>query len=285
VAELQRTLQDLAATAGSVPLRDALQQAVDAAARLQPAVGSGVMIADGEHVLRYVAASDGHGRELERIQEHTGTGPCVEALVMGEVVVTPDASSDPRWPEIHASLQDTRVRAVIGLPLHVGGAVVGSLDVYRDRAQPWSEPEREALVAYAALVDRLLIAALQAERHERTVQQLEYALEHRIKIERAVGMLMERDGVDAVDAFQRLRKQARDGRRRVVEIADELLARTAATGCRSAGACRPALRSPRRAPPAARRRGPRRPRRRSRPPATAPARRRRAPRSARGRRR
>jgi GAF domain-containing protein len=224
VAELQRTLQDLAANAGSVPLGDALQQAVDAASRLHSAVGSGVMIADGEHVLHYVAASDGHGRVLEQIQEQTGTGPCVAALVEGRIVETEDASSDPRWPEIHEHLRDTRVRAVIGLPLHVGGAVVGSLDVYWDAPRTWDEQEREGLIAYAALVDRLLIAALLAERHERTVQQLEHALEHRITIERAVGVLMEREGIEAVTAFQRLRKHARDSRRRVADIAGDLLA-------------------------------------------------------------
>jgi GAF domain-containing protein len=223
VADFQRTLQDLAANAESVPLGDALQQAVDAAARLQAAVGSGVMIADGEHVLHYVAASDGHGRELERIQELTGTGPCVEALVEGHVVMTPNATTDSRWPEIHEHLADTRVRAVIGLPLHLGGAVVGSLDVYRDSEQEWTEQQREALVAYAALVDRLLIAALHAERHERTVQQLEHALEHRVVIERAVGMLMEREGIDALTAFQHLRKQARDSRRRAADVAAEIL--------------------------------------------------------------
>jgi GAF domain-containing protein len=225
VPDLQQTLEALAAKTESVPLDDALQQAVEAAATLYSGSGSGVMLADGEHVLHYVVATDGHGRDLERVQELTGTGPCVDALVEGHAVHTVDASTDERWPEIHEALADTAVRAVLGTPIHVGGAIVGSLNLYRDTTDPWPQEQIDGLVAFSRLVDRLLIAALHAERHGRTVEQLEHALEHRVTIERAVGVLMEREQIDAVTAFQRLRSAARTNRRRAAEVAAELLAR------------------------------------------------------------
>jgi GAF domain-containing protein len=223
VPDLQHTLEALAAKTDSVPFNDALQQAVDAAATLYPVAGSGVMLADGEHVLHYVAASDGHGRDLERIQELTGSGPCVDALVQGQIVQTTDASADERWPEIHATLRNTAVRAVLGLPIHLGGTVVGSLDVYRSTPEPWPQDEIDGLVAFARLVERLLIAALHAERHVRTIEQLEHALQNRVTIERAVGVLMERERVGPVAAFQRRRTAARNSRRRAADVAREIL--------------------------------------------------------------
>jgi AmiR/NasT family two-component response regulator len=61
----------------------------------------------------------------------------------------------------------------------------------------------------------------------RLVEQLQYALDHRVVIERAIGLLMGRAGdVDAVAAFNRLRDLARSQRRRVAEVAEEVLAGT-----------------------------------------------------------
>ena len=49
------------------------------------------------------------------------------------------------------------------------------------------------------------------------------AFERRARIERAKGVLMERHGIDDREAFERLRREARSTRRRLVEVVDELL--------------------------------------------------------------
>ena len=56
--------------------------------------------------------------------------------------------------------------------------------------------------------------------------QLQYALDYRVVIERAVGYLMGTHRLDAVTAFDVLRKQARDSRRRVADVATEILGGT-----------------------------------------------------------
>lgn len=222
--DLHRALRELETRNEATPLLEAIQHAVRSAAKLFHVTGSGVMFIDDAQGLHYAAASDGHGRELEQAQTRAGTGPCVQALVTNEVVRTEDVTTDERWPEIHAGLRDTRVRSVLGVPIHVGGTVVGSLDAYCDKHHQWSEDEVEGLQAYAKLIERFLLTALQAQRNEETVRQLEHALEHRVVIERAVGVLMERHGLTALDAFERLRGDARRSRRRAADIADEIVA-------------------------------------------------------------
>ncbi len=61
------------------------------------------------------------------------------------------------------------------------------------------------------------------QEHSAVADQLQYALNYRVVIERAVGYLMGARGLDAVAAFDLLRRQARDSRRRVADVATDLL--------------------------------------------------------------
>ena len=70
----------------------------------------------------------------------------------------------------------------------------------------------------------MLASGLLARRHERVIDQLQYALDHRVAVERAIGLLMGRHDIDPVDAFNRLRAVARRERRRAAEVADDVLA-------------------------------------------------------------
>src|SRR5262249_19670886 len=144
--------------------------------------------------------------------EEFGTGPCVQAVILDEVVVTDDVTADPRWEVLHDALRDSGVRAVAGVPIHVGGSGVGSLNRSRDRPGDWTAGAVDGLVACGRLIERLLLSAMRADRHERTVEQLEHALAHRVTIDRAVGMLMARERLDAVSAFERLRSLSRSTR-------------------------------------------------------------------------
>jgi GAF domain-containing protein len=222
--DFRRALSELEQLEGSTPVVDAIHHAVESAKALFHVAGSGVMFIDEAQALRYATVTDGHGRELEQAQTRAGTGPCVQSLVTGEVVTTTDVTEDARWPEIHEELRKTRVRAVLGVPVHVGGTAVGSLDAYCDKPHEWSESEVQGLQAYATVIERLLLTALRAQRNERTVKQLEHALEHRVVIERAVGVLMERHALGQLAAFERLRSAARDSRRRAADVAAEIIA-------------------------------------------------------------
>jgi AmiR/NasT family two-component response regulator len=73
------------------------------------------------------------------------------------------------------------------------------------------------------LLEGLLRAALQARERKELAEQLQHALNSRVVIERAVGLLMGRQAIDAVTAFNQLRDNARRERRKVADVAAELL--------------------------------------------------------------
>ena len=111
-----------------------------------------------------------------------------------------------------------------GIPVMLAGSPVGTLNVYQDEPTGWDESDIRALRAYGDLIAEVVRAALSAHDHSVLADQLRYALDYRVVIERAVGYLMGSQRLDAVTAFNVLRKQARDSQRRVADVAAEMLA-------------------------------------------------------------
>jgi GAF domain-containing protein len=204
-------------------LRDSLQGVIDACVQVFSVSGSGLMVADQQSVLRYAVATDGPGRALEDVQLESGDGPCVQAFVRDEVIVSEDLGADERWPQVAERVGPLGVHGMLGVPVHLGGIAVGSLDVYRDEPHAWERSEQRALQRYAEVVAALTETALAAHQAGELADQLNYALEHRVPIERGIGYLMARDQLDHAAAFNRLRRASRNTRRRIGDVAEELL--------------------------------------------------------------
>jgi GAF domain-containing protein len=208
------------ATAGLAP---AVAEIVTAIPSVFPVDGAGVLLLDEEQVLRYVGSTDAAARLLESLQESTGRGPCVQSLVDDEIVVVENLGTDDRWPDLAEVLVPSGVVAVLGAPVRLAGAPVGSINVYRRAPYAWDESDRRALSAFDRVVERLLAAAVLSETRETIVTQLQHALEARVEIERAVGVVMALENLDASAAFERLRRVARASRQRVREVSRQVV--------------------------------------------------------------
>ncbi|CAN5442793.1 GAF and ANTAR domain-containing protein [soil metagenome] len=204
-------------------LEVALRQVVDAACLIFAADGAGLMLIDDSQALHYVSATDSRSAALESSQKQLGLGPCVDSLVHDSVVSTPDLRTDERWPGLFEALAPSGIRAVLGVPVRVGGNAIGSLNAYRLAAHEWDQSELEAIRAYAKVIEDLIGTALLARDRGELATQLEHALEHRVVIERAVGVIMGNQRIDAVAAFDVLRRTARTERRKVADVAAEML--------------------------------------------------------------
>jgi transcriptional regulator with GAF, ATPase, and Fis domain len=201
----------------------AVDEAVHACVDLFRVHGSGLMIADEQNTLHYIASSDGPSHVLEEVQSETGEGPCIDAFVHNRTIATDDVRADQRWPAISGTLTAHGIASVLGCPLRLGGVPIGTLDVYRDEPYHWDESEHAALARYSDVVESTLTAALAAHRAGKIAGQLQYALDYRIVIERGVGYLMAQRGLDSVAAFNLLRRAARDQRRKIGDVAQGLL--------------------------------------------------------------
>jgi GAF domain-containing protein len=196
---------------------------MSATCQLFGASGAGIMMIDDNSVLSAVAAVDEPSRLLEVRQQECGQGPCVDALIFDRIISTVDLAIDERWPLLLPEIPDAGVRSVLGVPVHVSGVAVGSLNVYRNRPERWDDSEISALEAHASVIETLLRGALQARERDRLAEQLQHALDNRVVIERAVGAIMARKRVNAVVAFNELRTTARSSQRKVADLAAEVL--------------------------------------------------------------
>jgi len=227
---LERSLALLRQRSAEDGLMAALEQVIAATRELFGASGAGLMMVDDQSMLTAVAATDEPGRLLEIRQQEIGHGPCVDSLTFDQVVSTSDLAGDDRWPMLAPELPNRGVRAVLGVPIHVDNVPVGSLNVYRDQPGEWDPSETIALEAYGGLIESLLSTALQARHRGQLAQQLQHALNHRVVIERAVGVIMARQNLGPVDAFNQLRRRARSSERKVADVAADLLAELPDTG-------------------------------------------------------
>jgi GAF domain-containing protein len=148
------------------PARDlpaALHQAVLAAKQLFDAQAAGIMLADADGHLRWASASDQRAQTLEDNQEIFAAGPCVRAFTTGKPAVMHDATLERRWGEVALTFVEVQIRSGLSVPVELGGAPIGTLDVYAVDPRAWDDTDVNALEAYAELVASLLGAAAKAE--------------------------------------------------------------------------------------------------------------------------
>lgn len=205
-------------------LKPSLQRVAVACQELFGVDGAGIMLTDEAGELHYVVATDDTGRRLEDVQIETGEGPCIDAFATRGPITSEDLDGDVRWPMVRVALRGSHIHGVLGVPLQLNGAPVGTLNLYRSAPTRWGDDVTAALVGFADVAEQLMRAAVAAERAGELAAQLTYALEYRAPIERAVGFLMARQGLTQPQAFELLRTTARSTRRRIGDVATGLLA-------------------------------------------------------------
>lgn len=188
---------------------------------------AGLLLADGRGALRLVASSTSQAEVLELFQLQQEEGPCLDCYHSGQVVTLSDAAAvEParRWPRFSAATAEVGFAGVHAIPMRLREEIIGTLNLFR--TQPDGLDETGARLA-KALVDVATIGILQerAVRHQEVVtEQLQTALNSRVLIEQAKGMLAERHGISPEQAFTALRRYARSHSRRLTEQASQVLA-------------------------------------------------------------
>jgi GAF domain-containing protein len=184
--------------------------------------GSGVSVAvDGE--LRAVTTIPPELSELERHQEQSQSGPCADAFRTGQVLTVADLRDDDRWPDYAAVARSLGLRAVVGLPMRLGDRVVGALNLYSEEVRQWEEGDLVAARLLANLATIFIIQSESLNEQSELNAQLGRALESRVLIEQAKGVLAEAHRTDVVAAYERIRSHARQHNVKVVEVAQGIV--------------------------------------------------------------
>jgi GAF domain-containing protein len=187
---------------------------------LLDAAAAGLMVTDQRDQLRVIAASSEQARLLELFELQNDEGPCLLCFRTGQPAGDPDLDHfNKHWPRFAAQARADGFRSVYAVPMRLREEIIGSLNLFR--TEPGQLPEVDGHVGQA-LADVATIAILQ-ERAVRSrtllAEQLQTALNSRVVIEQAKGVLAERGGMGMDEAFTRLRDYARSRRHALREVA------------------------------------------------------------------
>ena len=221
VARTVGELRAMLAEAGD--LLGGLQRVVDATRTAVGVDGVGLTLAHEDGPPRWVATTDRAMELLEQIQQDLGEGPCLAAFAEDRVVAVEDLGRAPRWDRIAAVVGQLQVRGMVSVPVRLAGQPVGTLNAYSTSPRAWSAQEIDALGALAAVTADLVRTAVELANREVEVAQLRHALVGRVWIEQAKGVLAGTRGISPDAAFQQLREQARSSRRKLADLAQEVV--------------------------------------------------------------
>jgi len=225
----QRVSKDLVAAA-FVELADTLVDDFDVVdflhlvtvrcAQVLDVVAAGVMLTDQQGALRVVAASTEATRLLELLQLQTNEGPCPECFRTGKPIAVPDlAAAANRWPRFVTEARQLGFAAVHALPMRLRNDVIGTLNLFDTRPIVLG-PDTVRLAQGLADVATIGILHARAIRHSETLaEQLQTALNSRIVIEQAKGVIAERRRMDMDQAFNLLRRATRAKNRKLSDLA------------------------------------------------------------------
>jgi GAF domain-containing protein len=186
---------------------------------------AGLLLADDEGVLQTVASTHERTHLLELFQLQTQQGPCVDCFRSGRTVVCADLiEQGDRWPEFSVRARAESVLSVYALPLRLRGQTIGGLNLFRSQAGPLSSVELgiAGSLATAATIG-ILHTRDQTDSAART-EQLQGALNSRVIIEQAKGILAERHHLPLGESFERLRRHARGNNLRLADVARDVVA-------------------------------------------------------------
>jgi GAF domain-containing protein len=186
----------------------------------------GLVLADHNGNLRFMAASREDAEMLELFQLQNDQGPCLDAFRTGTPVVNTDLHESPsRWPLFAPHATGAGFSSVHAFPLRLRSEVIGALNVFG--ATEGGRLEADDMPLVQALADMAAIGLLQerAIRQGRVLtEQLQGALNSRVVIEQAKGAIAQLRGVDVDEAFGLIRAFARSHNRRLGEVARSIIA-------------------------------------------------------------
>jgi hypothetical protein len=225
-AMLARTLVELADTlVEDFDVVDLLTLLTDRCVEVLDVAAAGLMLAYPGGELRVMASSSDAMRLLELYELQSEEGPCTDCYRTGEPIVNHRlAASGGPWPRFGPRAVESGFRSVHALPMRLRSVTIGALNLFRTDEGALNASD---VVAAQALADVATIAVVHhhAARDIHLVnEQLHHALNTRIVIEQAKGIVSERTGLGIDQAFSALRNHASNHNRRLVDVAQDVIA-------------------------------------------------------------
>ncbi len=210
---------------------DFLHMLVERAVELLDADAGGIMLTDQRGRLEVLAASSHEVRLVELFELQNEEGPCLEAFRTGEAVTMPGPGAmRAAWPAFTTRLAQAGFASAQAVPMRLRDEVIGALNVFRRAPGALGESDMRLARALADIGTIGLLQERTLRARDRLAEQLQGALNSRVLIEQAKGVLAERTGLAVEEAFVALRAHARHTGTPLVVVAADVV-----QGCQHLG--------------------------------------------------
>jgi GAF domain-containing protein len=191
-------------------------------ADLLSAKAVGLLVAVPDNGLELLSSSTHRVRELEVYELQNGSGPCIDAISLGEPITAISPELDTAWPPLGAQIVAHGFRSVHAFPLTWHGTAIGALNVFHADPVVLNDGDRLLAGTFADLATAVLARPLDTG-VTALRQQIMAALDGRIMIEQAKGIIAYRENVEMSDAFGRLLQLAAASGRPLSQVAGDIL--------------------------------------------------------------
>lgn len=223
--QVTETFVELADTLSSeYDIGDFLQTLVDRCGEILEVGTGGVLIEGPEGNLRLAAATSEIMKELEDLELASKEGPCLEAYRDGKQVVFEDLrSGTERWPHVAPKALEMGLLAAYAFPVRLRDHCIGALNLYREVTGAFRDDDIRLAQAFADVAAIGILQERKVANAEERTAQLQRALDSRVAIEQAKGIIAERHGVSPQQAFDAIRGYARSHNRKLREVCEEVI--------------------------------------------------------------
>lgn len=181
---------------------------------------AGLLLDDQKGNLAVIASSTEQTRLLEIFQLQNNEGPCLDCVHRGRAVTSPDLEADAsRWPLFVPAALSAGFRSVVAVPLRLRDQTIGGLNMFRDTTDLMTPDDQRLAQAFADVATIGILQRRSTHRSTMVAEQLQHALNSRVVIEQAKGVLAERKSVDMDAAFDALRHHARSHNLKLTDVA------------------------------------------------------------------
>jgi transcriptional regulator with GAF, ATPase, and Fis domain len=214
VAELVQALQEQQeqnADADTV-LGELTQASVGA---MPGAAHAGITLASRNGKVHTAAATSRYPALLDEIQQRHEEGPCLSAAWEHHVIRIDDMAHEKRWPAYCREAKETPIRSAVSYQLFADRNNMGALNFYAEAPHAFDE---DAVEMGLILATHTALAWNMVQRDE----QFRSALASRDIIGQAKGMIMERFKIDAVQAFELLKRLSQSSNTALATVSRQL---------------------------------------------------------------
>lgn len=203
---------------------DVMERLSDHVAEVLQTDGAAVSVGIDDRLV-FLTATGSEVLQIEQVQMSLQEGPCHDAWRDGETIAVRDIATEmQRWPGFSPALLGAGLCAVMSVPMRLDGFHFGALNVFSRCVREWSDDEGQAIQVLADVATTYVLNSQALKESRRTCDQLQMALDSRVVIEQAKGVLAERHGVSVEQAFELMRRHVRSVNAPLHPFAEDVVA-------------------------------------------------------------